>query len=145
MRSLGFLFLMAVMFGGSIAVAHAEGNSGQAGKGQSAARTSGVDIDVDIVFSSGQLSLIRAWFGDSTNLKGLPPGLAKRDTLSPGLQRQLHKNGTLPPGLQAKVYPFPVALAHRLPDLRPGVRRIIIGGSIVLLDGDVILDIAAIF
>ena len=150
MRTLGFLFLLTVVIsGGTITDAHAQGKSGKAGKGRSDARTSdrgsGVDIDVDILFGSDQLSLIRAWFGDSTNLRGLPPGLAKRETLPPGLQRQLRMKGTLPPGLQAKIYPFPMALEHRLPDLRPGMRRIIIGGSIVLLDGDVILDIAAIF
>ena len=150
MRTLGFLYLMTVVIsGGTITDAQAQGNSGNAGKGRSAAlypdRDPGVDIDIDIVFDSGQLSLIRAWFRDSTNLSVLPPGLAKREALPPGLQRQLRKNGTLPPGLQAKSYPFPVALERRLPDLRLGVRRTIIGGVIVLLDGDVILDIAAIF
>ena len=36
---------------------------------------------------------------------GLPPGLAKRDQLPPGLQKHLWKHGSLPPGLQKKVGP----------------------------------------
>ena len=34
---------------------------------------------------------------------GLPPGLAKRGDLPPGLEKQLRRNGTLPPGLQKKL------------------------------------------
>jgi hypothetical protein len=36
---------------------------------------------------------------------GLPPGLAKRSQLPPGLQRHLWKHGSLPPGLQKKIGP----------------------------------------
>ena len=35
----------------------------------------------------------------------LPPGLAKRDTLPPGLERQLQRNGKLPPGLEKRALP----------------------------------------
>ena len=48
-------------------------------------------------FGKEQERIIRNWFSDQSNLDGLPPGLAKRQELPPGLQRQLHKNGTLPP------------------------------------------------
>ena len=41
--------------------------------------------------------------------KGLPPGLAKRDHLPPGLQKHLDRRGTLPPGLAKRDLP---------PDLR---------------------------
>src|SRR5207302_1565893 len=37
----------------------------------------------------------------------LPPGLAKKNHLPPGLERQLQRNGTLPPGLQRRVQPLP--------------------------------------
>ena len=36
----------------------------------------------------------------------LPPGLAKRDRLPPGLEKHLWKHGSLPPGLQKKVDPY---------------------------------------
>ncbi len=37
--------------------------------------------------------------------RGLPPGLAKRDQLPPGLEKHLLKHGSLPPGLQKKIDP----------------------------------------
>lgn len=146
MRKFAVLCLAVVVVAGSAAYATAQGKSrGGRDAARPASTGSGVDIDVDLVFGSNQIRLIRDWFGDSRNLEGLPPGLAKRDSLPPGLERQLRRNGTLPPGLQGKLYPFPVELESRLPELRPGVSRVVIGGSIVLLDGDLILDVAAIF
>lgn len=149
MRTIGFIGLLAIVISLGGADIYAQGNGRNAGRARSHARPSdqgpGVDINVNIAFGSDHVHLIRAWFGDSRNLAGLPPGLAKRETLPPGLQRQLQRNGTLPPGLAKKMYPFPVALERRLPDLRPGLSRVIIGGSIVLLDGDLVLDVAAIF
>src|SRR5438094_10337706 len=47
------------------------------------------------------------WYRSHYN--SLPPGLAKRDRLPPGLERQLVVRGTLPPGLQKKC-----SLAHRI-------------------------------
>lgn len=63
---------------------------------------------------------------------GLPPGLAKRDGLPPGLDNQLRRNGTLPPGLAKKVAPLPRALEGRLPPCPPDTRRGIIGGIAVM-------------
>ncbi len=45
------------------------------------------------------------------NTHGLPPGLAKRDRLPPGLQKHLWKHGSLPPGLQKKIGPVPMYYA----------------------------------
>jgi hypothetical protein len=36
--------------------------------------------------------------------EGLPPGLAKRQTLPPGLRKHLRERGELPPGLQKRFY-----------------------------------------
>src|SRR3972149_1813438 len=38
-------------------------------------------------FGKDHEKTIRDWFGDNQNLQGLPPGLAKREQLPPGLQR----------------------------------------------------------
>lgn len=149
MRTMRLLGLAGVMLAaGSWMTADAQGR----GRGNSRSQDrdgARVDasVDVSIGFGSGELRLIRSWFGDSHNREGLPPGLAKRDSLPPGLQRQLRKNGTLPPGLEGHVHAVPVDLNRRLPDLRSGTSRLIIGGSIVLVDDSskVILDIAAIF
>jgi hypothetical protein len=77
----------------------------------------------------------------------LPPGLAKRETLPPGLQRQLVRNGELPPGLQKKIQPLPRDLEVRLTPLPEGRRRVFISGSVILLDErkNLILDLVAVF
>ena len=58
-------------------------------------------------FSKAHIRIIVDWFHNPANLQGLPPGLAKREHLPPGLQRHLERNGTLPPGLQKKLQPSP--------------------------------------
>ncbi len=64
----------------------------------------------------------------------LPPGLAKRDRLPPGLERQLVVRGTLPPGLQKKIVHCPQDLERRLPPPPPECEHVVIGGHIVLLN-----------
>jgi hypothetical protein len=78
---------------------------------------------------------------DNGGKAGLPPGLAKRDTLPPGLARQLQRNGKLPPGLDKRGLPADVE--GRLPALVFGTERVIIGNDVVLLDKDtqIVLDI----
>ena len=63
--------------------------------------------------------------------KGAPPGLAKRDTLPPGLAMQLQKNGTLPPGLAKRDLPYD--LQKKLPSVPDGYERKIIEGAAVVL------------
>jgi hypothetical protein len=64
---------------------------------------------------------------------GLPPGLAKRDHLPPGLERHLQRNGTLPPGLQRRVQPLPDRCEARLPQLPRDWSRVVLSGRIMLL------------
>ena len=77
---------------------------------------------------------MRDWFGNKQNLQGLPPGLAKRDELPPGLQKYLEKNGTLPPGLQKRMQPLPLALDKQLPKTREGTKRVVVGGNVILVE-----------
>ena len=72
---------------------------------------------------------------------GAPPGLAKRDRLPPGLERQLQRNGRLPPGLEKKR--FPAHLRAQLPSPLQGTQRVIIGNDAVLIDTatNLVLDI----
>jgi hypothetical protein len=74
------------------------------------------------------------WYHEHEN--HLPPGLAKRDSLPPGLEKQLRERGTLPPGLQKKIEPVPESLEVRLPPPPAGCgcRHVIIGGHVVLLN-----------
>lgn len=64
--------------------------------------------------------------------KGLPPGLAKKDKLPPGLEKQLERNGTLPPGLAKRN--LPTDLEKELPDPLEGLERTIVDQSVVLVE-----------
>jgi hypothetical protein len=75
---------------------------------------------------------LRGWY--QAHYNNLPPGLAKRDQLPPGLQRQLIVNGTLPPGLQKKIVPAPPTLVAFLPPPPPDCEHVIIGGNLVLVN-----------
>jgi hypothetical protein len=78
---------------------------------------------------------------------GLPPGLAKRESLPPGLEKQLRRNGRLPPGLEKKLIPFPVELESRLPPCPPEVHRGMVGGIAVMWNSQtgLVLDAAILF
>ena len=84
---------------------------------------------------------IRGWY--ATNYRHLPPGLAKKDRLPPGLERQLVIRGTFPRELQGEVYPVPVDLDRRLPPPPPDCERVVVGAHIVLRNRstNVIVDI----
>ena len=84
------------------------------------------------VFTTREISIIQGWF--RTNLNNLPPGLAKRETLPPGLQKQLVQRGTLPPGLQKKIQPLPIALERQLLPIPTGYRRVVVAGNVILMN-----------
>ncbi len=73
--------------------------------------------------------------------KKTPPGLAKKKHLPPGLQKHIEKHGKLPAGLEKRNIPY--GLNHKLPPLSKGIKRIISGKDIVLIDEatEVVLDI----
>lgn len=75
---------------------------------------------------------LHEWY--HANYNHLPPGLAKRDRLSPGLERQLVVRGTLPPGLRRQMHPCPVEVERNLPPPPPGYMHTVIGGHIVLVN-----------
>jgi len=108
-------------------------------------RETSVAISVSIGKSDERI--IREWFSQPANMQGLPPGLAKKERLPPGLQKQLARNGQLPPGLQKRIQPLPPPLEARLTRLPEGRRRVMISGSVVLLDQrkNIILDMIGIF
>jgi hypothetical protein len=87
-----------------------------------------------IEFSSHDRDSMHEWYREHEH--GLPPGLAKRDQLPPGLEKQLRERGTLPPGLQKKIEPVPEDLERRLPPPPEdcACRHVIIGGHVVLLN-----------
>ena len=64
----------------------------------------------------------------------LPPGLAKREALPPGLRKQLHERGALPPGLQKHLVPVPAPLLSRLPPVPPYYQRYFAGEDLLVID-----------
>lgn len=73
--------------------------------------------------------------------KGLPSGLAKRDTLPPGLARQLKEKGRLPAGIAKR--DLPEDLLTQLPP-RPDSQEVtVVEGDVVLVDKatGIILDV----
>jgi hypothetical protein len=74
----------------------------------------------------------RGWY--RTHYSHLPPGLAKRDRLPPGLERQLVVRGTLPPGLREKMQPCPHELEAMFPPPPPNYAHVVIGGNVVLVN-----------
>lgn len=65
---------------------------------------------------------------------GLPPGLAKKDSLPPGLQKQLRERGHLPPGLEKHMVVLPVGLERELPPLPPHHVRRAVGEDLLVID-----------
>jgi len=92
-------------------------------------------------FSGRDRRVIRDCFRQ--NASNLPPGLAKRGELPPGLEGQLQKNGTLPPGLQKRVQSLPQVCEQQLPSLPANLERVIYSARVMLLDDNTnrILDI----
>lgn len=86
--------------------------------------------DVIVVDREGHVRVIRE-FGRSGSL---PPGLAKREALPPGLRAQLHERGALPPGLQKHLVLVPVSLGRRLPPVPSYYRRYFAGDDLLVVD-----------
>jgi len=84
---------------------------------------------------------MRGWYDEHKS--NLPPGLAKRDQLPPGLEKQLVRRGSLPPGLQKRLQPCPEDLERRLPPAPPDCAHVLISGNIILLNRrtNVVVDI----
>jgi hypothetical protein len=91
-----------------------------------------VSNHVPVEFSERERRIISGCFAERPS--DLPPGLAKRDRLPPGLERKLQRSGTLPPGLQKRVQPLPEFCSSRLPRLPENWVRVSLGARILLLD-----------
>ena len=94
----------------------------------------GLNEDRPARFLPEERRIIYQYYHRSAPAKGLPPGLAKKDKLPPGLQKHLDKNGKLPPGLQKRLEPLPRDLEVRLPRLPEYWERVILQEHVVLID-----------
>lgn len=66
--------------------------------------------------------------------RGLPPGLAKREALPPGLRRQIRERGELPPGLQTRLVDVPAEWTSHLPSIGRYERRYFAGNDLIVVD-----------
>ena len=96
---------------------------------------------VRVAFSLRDRTLIREYYRHH-----LPPGLAKRSSLPPGLQKQVKRRGQLPRGLRKER--LPKELEVKLSSLPSGYVRFRIGIDVVLMNTrtqmvvDVVKDIS---
>jgi hypothetical protein len=113
-----FVFCALFAFSSASSLAKDHGKHGK-GKGQGH-------------YDSRERETILAWYHEQGS--NLPPGLAGKDRLPPGLEKQLQRRGTLPPGLQKKIQPCPPELERRLPPPPDGYSHTVISGHIVLVN-----------
>jgi Ni/Co efflux regulator RcnB len=83
-------------------------------------------------YSDHDRDAARGWYHD--HYSHLPPGLAKRDRLPPGLERQLVVRGFLPVDLRRQMRPCPRELEVMLPPPPPNYAHFVIGGNLVLVN-----------
>lgn len=118
------------LLSGSAALAQGNGHGNGHGKGQ---EKHDEDQDRDQrYYRDHDREVVHTWYANHAG--NLPPGLAKKDRLPPGLEKQLVVRGTLPPGLQKRIEPVPVELERQLPPPPPDCSHVFIGGSLVLLN-----------
>jgi hypothetical protein len=90
-----------------------------------------VDKDVDVVIDRDvHVRVIRQHRGTGA----LPPGLAKREQLPPGLRAQLVERGELPAGLQRYVVDVPAGWRAGLPPVPDHYRRYFAGDDLIVVD-----------
>ncbi len=140
MRSTGWMFAFLVgifLLTSNFALAQGHGN----GHGKGHEKHGENDDRGDHYYQDRDRETMRAWYDEHQN--NLPPGLAKKDRLPPGLEKQLVRRGTLPPGLQKRLQPCPEDLERRLPPPPPDCVHALVGGHIVLLNRrtSVVVDI----
>jgi len=129
----------AVIFSLSSSLAYTQGNGNGNGHGNGHGKHHRDDDDDDRDrdrhgYSDHDRDEFRSWYRHHYDQDDLPPGLAKRDRLPPGLERQLVRRGTLPPGLRKKYYRCPDELERELPPPPPDCAHVLISGHIVLLN-----------
>jgi Ni/Co efflux regulator RcnB len=126
--------LIALPLSSGSAMAAAQGRGrGQAKKAEKAEAKQGRGNgrqDAVVIDRDGYARVIREYARGGS----LPPGLAKRESLPPGLRRQLRERGTLPPGLEKRWIAVPAPLSARLPPVPQYYHRYFAGDDLVVVD-----------
>lgn len=90
------------------------------------------NIHAKIVFNDADRLKIHNYYKKNRKYKNIPPGLAKKETPPPGLQKHIVKHGELPPGLQGRT--LPDELERTLSTLPSGYIRLKVAGDVVLMN-----------
>ena len=93
------------------------------------------DIGVQVGFSDGEISIIRAWYSDhksgASKVKGKGNGRGGK-SLPPGIAKNLQRGKPLPPGIAKQV--LPSGLVALLPPPPKGFERIEVAGKVLLVE-----------
>ena len=119
---------------GAVAMGNSGKNNGH-GQGQDSANSNSGSVGSVIrqtveALTDLERQIVTEFF-QTTPPANLPPGLARRQSLPPGLQRQLERTGSLPPGLSS--YRMPDGLRGRLPG-REDNEILVVGSSVIIID-----------
>lgn len=149
MRSIFVALLAAVFLFSGPGLADAAGKN--KGKGKPAAAggpspskgqsgTSTTDQLLSAVITAAERALIGDYVNKAYQSGGLPPGLANRQQLPPGLQKHIQRTGRLPPGLEKRG--LPNDLLGLMPR-RTGQNYRVVGNDIMLIEAatGLILDV----
>ena len=141
------LLVVAMLAPGAMAQGRSKSKKKSRSTDSGATRGTSSGSSLSVAFSFGKQGdrTVREWFGNTSNTAGLPPGLAKREELPPGLQRHLQRNGVLPPGLQKKLQPLPASLTRYLPKPPDGLSFVFLAGNVLAVEVSThkVLDIVA--
>jgi hypothetical protein len=125
LKHVWLVFLVAIL----LAPIGASADQGR-GRGRGNGRGASKADEAVVIDRDGHRRIVQDYYRNNA----LPPGLAKRDSLPPGLQKQLRERGELPPGLQKRLTPVPAPLAARLPGLPAYYDRYFLGSDLVVVD-----------
>ena len=90
------------------------------------------EMDARVGFHERDREIIKNYYNYQKKPKSMPPGLAKKESLPPGLQNHIMKHGELPPGLQGRSLPY--ELEKQLTPLPKGFVRLKVGGDVILMN-----------
>ena len=147
MRSIFAALLAAVFLFSGPGLADAAGKNknkgkpaGAGGASQGQSSTSTTNQLLSAIITVAERALIGDYVNRAYQSGGLPPGLANRQQLPPGLQKHIQRTGRLPPGLENRG--LPNDLLGLLPQRR-GQNYQVVGNDIMLIEAatGLILDI----
>jgi Ni/Co efflux regulator RcnB len=85
-------------------------------------------------FNDNDRQATREWY--QQHQRHLGPGWRQRDRLSPAMQARLRNGQRLDPQLRRRIHWLPADLSRRYRPAPRGYRYAMIGGNVVMLDGE---------